>query len=85
MDLKLDPNSLTVGDLIDFEAATGEKWSDVFKSNQQPSGNALAALVWILGRRDDPSFTLEAARDVKVTELAFSEAVAESPPTGAAS
>lgn len=33
------------------------------------STKALKALVWIIKRQDDPNFTLEDARNVKVSEL----------------
>lgn len=85
MELKLDPNVLTVGDLADFEAASGESWNDVFAKGEQPSGKALTALVWVLGRRENPEFTLEAARNVKVTELDFGGVADANPPVEAVS
>lgn len=46
-----------------------------------PSPKALKALVWIIRRKDNPEFTLDDARGVKVTEL---ELVSEDDPKDAA-
>lgn len=39
------------------------------KETTVASAKCLTALVWIMGRKDDPSFTIEGARNVKVTLL----------------
>lgn len=69
MNLDFDLNSLTVGELVDLQDVAGDAALDRLVEKQQASPKMLLALLWILGRRDDPSFTLEQARAYKVTEL----------------
>lgn len=70
----IDPNDLTLGELMDFEEASGEKVSDVFAASEgaAPSFSArtLTALVWVIRRRDDPNYSLDDARTVKIGDLA---------------
>lgn len=76
--LTVDLNDLTLGELADFEDAAGADAVDQLigasktGKGEQPrmSAKTMVALVWIMQRRTDPSFTLEQARAVKVTELA---------------
>lgn len=68
MNFNFDPNSLTVGELVDIEEVSG---ADAMAglSDGKVSPKALLALVWVLHRRDDPTFTLDQARTIKVTDL----------------
>lgn len=75
MKIKLNPNDLTFGDLEDFEQFTGKGLMDTFDT-VGTNGNVQAldvksvvGLLWISGRQQDPSFTLEQARKVKISEL----------------
>lgn len=45
------------------------------------SAKTLKALVWITSRKDDPAFTLEDARNVRITELDIVRAGEESEDT----
>lgn len=108
--LVFDENNLTIGDLEDFEDATGIELQDAIKpvplkddenkpvrhdctedecdpDNFKNEGDAtcqengrpvltvkvrpkvLKALVWIANRHENPDFSIEDARNVKVTEL----------------
>jgi hypothetical protein len=76
--LEFDPNDLTLGDMEDFEAATGEPFGALAQRFRGKPANeviatlpakALTALVWIVARRADPDFTLAMARDTKATDI----------------
>jgi hypothetical protein len=86
--LRIDPDSLTVGDLEDFEEVVGAPLYDVLQpkpvfedgkkvldDDGRPvletkiSSKALKALIWISQRAEKPGFSLEDARNVKVSAL----------------
>lgn len=83
--LKIDPNDLSVGDLIDFHEIAGVEFDEAMKpgpdGNPKVSAKALLALVFLSQRRDNPAFTLDDARKVKVSDLSVG---ADEDPTGAA-
>lgn len=85
MKLRLDPDSLTFGDLEDFEDATGEKLLEAFTgaAEGELSAKALIGLVWICKRQDDLEFTLDDARKLKLAEIEF-EAPEPDPTPGSA-
>lgn len=76
---EFDPDDLSVGELVDLTDFAGEDAiADLTdfaagKPNPKLHPKMLLALVWILGRRTDPAFTLEDARAVKVIELKLEE------------
>lgn len=71
--LKIDPDDLTIGDLEDFEDITGQSFDQAFQANgngtAHVSAKAIKAMVFLVKRRDDPSFTLDDARNVKIGAL----------------
>jgi hypothetical protein len=87
--LRIDPDSLTIGDLEDFEDVVGAPLYEalqpkpvigpdgkkVLDENGRPeletkiSSKALKALIWISQRIDNPEFSLEDARKVRVSAL----------------
>jgi hypothetical protein len=74
--LKFNPDDITIGDLEDFEEITGRSMDDVFAfdAGGKPTkvdvdSKTMKALVFIIKRQSDPSFTLEQARDVKLGAL----------------
>lgn len=68
--LRFDPEDMTVGDLEDFEEVTGRPLSEVFKGGEAAfDAKVIKAMVWIAFRRDDPEFSLDDARNVKVSEI----------------
>jgi hypothetical protein len=85
--LALDPDSLTIGDLEDFEEIVGRDLFEVLPKNEaeaegwQPGVKVIKALVFLTQRRVNPDFTLADARNVKVTQLTLG---ASDSPTDAA-
>lgn len=91
IELNLDPDSLTIGDLEDFEDFVGKPINEairqvpavdadgnkVFDERGRPemtvsvSAKALKALIWIVQRKKTPGFSLEDARNVRVSSLAL--------------
>lgn len=70
--LNVNVDDLTLGEVDDFEEASGLSIVDVsklLKGKKPLPAKALIALVWITKRRADESYTLEQARSVKVSEL----------------
>jgi len=65
--IALDVNDLTLGELEELEEATGVKLADLGNG----SVKSTIALIWISERRRHPEFTLDDARQLKVTELEF--------------
>lgn len=87
--LRFDPDELTLGELEEFEGATGRPLSEVM--SEQPVLGAdgkpvrdkrgrpvqqvrmrmteVIALMWLIRRRDEPAFTLDDARGLKVADL----------------
>lgn len=94
IDLELNTDALTLGDLEDFEETVGktidevvkpvpvydEDGKRVFDEKGRPemtvklSTKSLVALVWIVQRQKDQSFTLADARKVRVSSLVINAA-----------
>lgn len=71
--VSIDFDDLTLGEADDFEQASGMSAQEAvaLAAKKKPLPvKALIALVWIIKRRDDPKFTLEDARSIKVAEFA---------------
>lgn len=103
INLKIDENDLTLGDLEDFEDAVGVSLMDALKQTpiKDPetgevvrdekgraqmqvnvSAKALKGLVWITQRRENPEFSLEDARNVRVAAIELAEADADAEGNG---
>lgn len=67
MDFVLDIKKLTVGDLEDIEEICGRPLSEIDFEN--PDSKLMKAIVYITGRRDNPDFTIEDARQVPLSAL----------------
>jgi len=79
--ITFDINALSLEDAEDLEEYTGipvMKLSAALEAGAVPT-KVLTAMVWILKRREDPSFTLAAAR-----ALRFNDLEVELPKAGAA-
>lgn len=88
MKLNLDLNAFTFGDLEDFETAAGEGLLETFGKVGE-DGNlggikakTMLALVWVCGRQDNPGFTLDDARKVRLDELEIEVGEAPDPTPG---
>lgn len=70
--LAFNPDDLTLGEMCDVEEASG---FNITALNVDENGNAalpakaLVAIAWVLKRREQPDFTLEQARNIKIEEL----------------
>lgn len=83
MKIQFDVEALTYGDMEDFESATGEGLLAVIGAikadddgNLDMSGlkmSTLVSLIWILGRAQNPEFTRDDARKVRLDELELTE------------
>ncbi len=72
MKLQFSEADLTVGDLEDIEDYTGQPFTGLNvdgNGNTNLSAKMLTALIWVTQRHEDPEFTVEQARQVKVTEI----------------
>lgn len=63
--MKIDIDTLTLGDLVDIEDAGGDL-------QKLQSARTLVALVWVATRKVDPAFTLEAAKALPLAGLEVS-------------
>lgn len=90
MKIKLDPEALTFGDMEDFEEVSGsplmEAFANVGKSGEMATLKAkdLVALVWICGRAEDPEFTLDQARRVRMSDIEVEVGTDADPTDGSA-
>ena len=74
--LELDVNRFTLAELEDLEEATGltfTRLGEVLSSGDY-SIKLLRAVVWILRRRTEPSFSLEDARTLSLSDITFEAA-----------
>lgn len=78
--LEIDLDDLTIGDLEDFEDIVGVTFEDAQAANFA-SIKALKALVFLTMRKTDADFSLDDARNIKVSALIVG---AEADPTDAA-
>lgn len=83
MQVNIDPQSLTLGDLEDWEAATGKDSAGLLAkfdkggfSLQDLSVRELTVLVWISARKDDPGLTLDDVRASKLVDLELNRPLA---------
>lgn len=65
--MNFDINQLELGELEDIEEVTGIN-PGALEGKALPV-KMMTAIAWVLKRRDDPAFTLEQARRIKVVEL----------------
>lgn len=71
--MKIDPDKLTFREVLDVEDKAGMGIADVFKTQ---STRGLAALVWVVRRREDAGFSWDDALDMEIsaTDSVFEEA-----------
>lgn len=68
--LVINQDDMTFGELVEFEEVAGMSMDQMAKGEM--SAKALLALVWISKKRDDPKFTLEEAKLLRVADVDFS-------------
>lgn len=77
-ELTVDLDDLTLGDLDEFEDISGQTF-DQAQEGRFRSIKALIALVYLTKRKADPAFTLDDARNAKVTSLRLNTGTEEDP------
>ena len=70
MGFKIDVNELTIGDIEELETLVGKPFGEIFADGNL-SAKAMAAIVYVVKRRDEPGFTLDDARTMKLGEIEF--------------
>ena len=78
--IDLDNLKLKNRDMIDFERLAGMTVQTAF-SGDDPPWIAVAALGWVIGRKDDPSLTWEDMLDADIDQGVLMEAVQAANPT----
>lgn len=73
MDIKIDFDALTLGEIEEFEELAEVSISSALQEAQAGHipARALTVLAFLFARRDDPAFTLEDARAVKAVNVQF--------------
>lgn len=61
-------NKLTLGEIAKVEELSGISINEI-GGNTAPQGKAMAALVFVLKRREDPSFTFNDAMNLGIDDL----------------
>jgi hypothetical protein len=69
MKVRVDPEDLTLGEVDEIEEIAGCALGRI--DWEAPPARVTLALVYVYHKRDDPAFTLEAARKVKLSELEY--------------
>lgn len=65
----IDFNSLTLNEVEQIETITGRSIEDIMDQGA-PRGKAFKAVIYIMGKRKDPNFTLDQAGQVSLEEAA---------------
>ena len=80
LNLDFDPDSLTLGELESLEIEFGIKLGDVlafYASAGASSSTVLTGLVWVAGRRLDPTFTVADARAARFVDIQWASESAD--------
>jgi hypothetical protein len=76
--VKFEREKVTLADIEDYEAYTGEGWSKMatYAGDHPLPMRCVVALVWITERRKDPTITIEQIRQLPAIELEIDSGVA---------
>ena len=80
MRYKIELEDLTLGEAEELETLTGITLESIARG--KPPVKVLTALLYLVNRRDNPAFTMDDARAIKIAQLDQDESV---PLDGAAS
>lgn len=80
--LAFNVDEFTIGDLEDFEDATGMNLIGIIRKMQGdgaelPHPRALRGMLWLMRRKADPTVTFESLRDLSLSEMSAGLQVAE--------
>lgn len=64
----MDIKNLTIGEIAKVEELSGYPLA-YLSEDDKPKGKLMAALAFVLKRREDPKFTLEAANKLTMDEI----------------
>jgi hypothetical protein len=67
LQINLNMDDLTLGELEELESTVGLPISKMGDG----SAKSIVALIWITERRDNPDFTLEDARKIRIGDVQF--------------
>lgn len=67
--LELNIGDLSLDELCDFEEHADQTAMDVLLGQVSPSAKSLSALVWILKRKNEPTYTYAEARKLKLDQF----------------
>ena len=79
--LKINPEDLTLGDIETIEDLSGQPIGWLGNSDK-PQGKMMVAVAYTIGLRDDPHYTLDQARKmrVEVDDTATDDTAGDNPP-----
>lgn len=72
MRYKIDLEDLTLGEAEEFEQLSGLTLEQA--AGPHPPMKVITTLLYLVNRRDDPAFTMEDARGIKISNLAEDQA-----------
>lgn len=64
----MDIKNLTMGEVAKIEELSGQPLASLSDDNK-PKGKLMAALAFVIKRREDPKFTLEMANNMTMAEI----------------
>lgn len=64
----IDYNSLTMGEIAKIEELSGQPFT-ALEDDSLPKGNALAALAFVVKRREEKGFTWNQAQELTLTDV----------------
>lgn len=67
--MAIDFEAMTLSEVEEIELLTGRSIETIM-SDDAPRGRAMKAIIWVLKKRQDPSFTLEQAGKLSLKEAA---------------
>ena len=74
MKFTIDLNTLTLGELEEFEEKSGTTLEEF--GNGKASTKATIALIYIQEKRSNPAYTMDDARKIRLTEIEVAEEAA---------
>jgi hypothetical protein len=78
--MRLDMADLTLEDLADVGELLGMALSDIMQGPKQALG--IAAVAWVLHKRDDPTYTYEQARKLRLADIDLVNSAESEQPSG---
>ncbi len=85
MKVTISPQEMTLGEMEEFEAASGSGIDGLYQlidgrekvSLSEVPLKMITALVWIFAKRDDPGLTMDQVRATRMVDLEFGDPPAE--------